>query len=98
MALSLLGYKHNFLRTVLGNLRVAGVTDTIGATDEGLEGNVGDQLTQGALKTTNSVPILIEKQHKTRTRRSQGSSYKKRMATSNVAPPQHSILYAFASA
>lgn len=34
----------------------------------------------------------------TLTKRSQGSSYKNRMATSNVAPPQHSILKALARA
>lgn len=38
-------------------------------------------------------PSLI--QH---TRRSHGSSYKNRIATSNVAPPQHSSEYALASA
>lgn len=59
MALSLPQHEDNFFQTVLKYLRVAGVADTIGATDEGLEGNVGNQLTEGALKTTNSAPGLM---------------------------------------
>lgn len=30
-------------------IRVARVTNTVGATDKGLEGDVGDELTEGAL-------------------------------------------------
>ena len=43
-------------------------------------------------------PPTLSKHPRSLTSRSQGSSYKKRIATSNVAPPHISSEYAFASA
>jgi hypothetical protein len=82
--------------TVGEDARITCIPDTVGSTNESLEGDVGYQLTQGTLQTRQNELLPIN--WTSRTRRSQGSSYKKRMATSKVAPPHISRLNAFARA
>jgi hypothetical protein len=78
------------------DVRVAGVPNTICATHKCLERNVRNQSTESSLQSALArYPYRCLIQH---TRRSHGSSYKNLMATSNVAPPQHSSEYALASA
>lgn len=86
------------IETCIG-VRVAGVPDTICAAHKRLERDVRNQPTDSTLY----MPVLAHYPHSClcliqHTRRSHGSSYKKRIATSNVAPPQHSSEYALASA
>jgi hypothetical protein len=77
--------------------RVARVADTIGTANQRLQGNVGYQFSQGALDKYD-ISKESKQAPKNLTNRSHGSSYRNRIATSNVAPPQHSRLYAFARA
>ena len=43
---------HSQIRNVRYNIRVARVPDTVGTTDESLEGDVGDKLAKRALTET----------------------------------------------
>jgi len=78
-------------------VRVAGVPDTICTAHKCLKRNVWNQPPESTLQESVLVnrPPRCLIQH---TRRSHGSSYRNLIATSNVAPPQHSSEYAFASA
>ena len=77
--------------------RIAGIADTIGTANQRLQGNVGDQFSQSALNR-HKHQQRVGTSPNGLTSRSHGSSYRNRIATSKVAPPQHSRLYAFAKA
>lgn len=78
-------------------LRVACVANSIRTSYKRLERNIRHKLSE------RSLPIACQSRASFismtgPTNRAQGSSYRKRIATSKVAPPQHSNEYAFASA
>src|SRR5207302_9153807 len=77
--------------------RVAGMPDTACTWHKCLKRNVRNQPPESTLQESALAdhPPRCLIQH---TRRSHGSSYRNLIATSNVAPPQHSSEYAFASA
>ena len=77
--------------------RVTRITDAISTANQRLQGNVGYQFSQCALDR-HEYQQRIETNLNSLTNRSHGSSYRNRIATSKVAPPQHSRLYAFARA
>ena len=76
---------------------VRGVSDGVGSSNESLEGDVGNQLSEGSLlkerrrEETRQVSFFgTTREGIERASLSQGSSYKNLIATSKVAPPQHS--------
>lgn len=83
------------------DIRITCVANTVRATDKSLEGDVRDELAEGTLYNQ-TKPSVYKCLQSTKlpglTRRSQGSSYKNLIATSNVAPPHISNANAFCNA